>query len=71
MNELTLELNRLEDEAFSRGEQKMLRQMLVDFCDVLAIPLTSERRMHLATLSTSELSELWAYIKQHRAWPSP
>jgi hypothetical protein len=59
-------------ELAARDEQERLRlqAMIVDFCDLLAIELTAERRARMEAMTGTELDTLCDAIRTGRRWPA-
>jgi predicted transposase YdaD len=56
-------------EGKQEGERKGLQLAIMDFCEILGIELTPERRAQIEQLDQSQLSQLRTHLKSARAWP--
>ncbi len=50
--------------------ERVVRQVILDLCELLGLEVSSERRTRLDSLPLEELDALRQQIKQQRAWPA-
>lgn len=63
------EIEAVREEGREEGRVEGLRVGILDICDTLGIPVTSERRRTLDGMRASELDAMRVALKRERRWP--
>jgi hypothetical protein len=51
------------------GRVTMLREAIAGYCELLALPLTEERREEIASAAAERLEHIASHLRTHRTWP--